>query len=393
MKLKNKYNLLAFLYYIAWCTIGGFVAVILKDKGVSNTLIGIVTASGCVSSIFLAPYLSTLVTESDKLSIKKVLTIVFTILMILFTLINFVKIPVICVVIFYILINALLISVGPFLQTLASSYMQAGYDVNFGFARGLGSVSWAITALIFGFFIDMFSSSVLGIGFVISAILTLLVLNTLPEVSKFKGGKKKGGSPFTIVKKYKVYFFLLLGFSFCLSAASSIGTYLIDIVKSLGGSESFYGIAVFIMAFSEMPVMAISPWLMKKYKTIDLIVVGALCYVIRNITMCLAPNLPILCIGMIFQGFSFGLFTAVITYYVIYNIDVEDQAMGQTMITVMNSGFGSTIGNLLGGILQDMFGLTGMYAFIISCTIIGFVVVCYGKWLSKKPQYSNEIKR
>ena len=49
MKLKNKYNLLAFLYYIAWCTIGGFVAVILKDKGVSNTLIGIVTASGCVS--------------------------------------------------------------------------------------------------------------------------------------------------------------------------------------------------------------------------------------------------------------------------------------------------------------------------------------------------------
>ena len=203
MKLKNKYNLLAFLYYIAWCTIGGFVAVILKDKGVSNTLIGIVTASGCVSSIFLAPYLSTLVTESDKLSIKKVLNIVFGILMILFTLINFVKIPTICVVIFYIIINALLISVGPFLQTLASSYMQAGYDVNFGFARGLGSVSWAITALIFGFFIDMFSSKVLGVGFIISAILTLLILNTLPEVSKFKGGKKKGGSAFTIVKKYK----------------------------------------------------------------------------------------------------------------------------------------------------------------------------------------------
>ena len=37
------------------------------------------------------------------------------------------------------------------------------------------------------------------------------------------------------------------------------------------------------MAFSEMPVMAVSPWLMKKYKTIDLIVVGALCYVIGKI--------------------------------------------------------------------------------------------------------------
>ena len=393
MSLKNKYNLLAFLYYIAWCTIGGFVAVILKDKGVSNTLIGIVTATGCVSSIFLAPTLSSLVTEKDNLSIPKVLNVVFTILMVLFALINFVDIPQLMVVVFYIIINALLISVGPFLQTLASSYMQAGYDVNFGFARGLGSVSWAVTALIFGFIIDMFSSKVLGIGFIVSALLTLTILKTLPEVSKFKGGKKKGGSPFTIVRKYRVYFFLLLGFSFCLSAASSIGTYLIDIVKSLGGSESFYGVAVFIMAFSEMPVMAVSPWLMKKYKTIDLIVVGAICYVIRNVTMCLAPNLPILCIGMIFQGFSFGLFTAVITYYVIYNIDVEDQAMGQTMITVMNSGFGSTLGNLLGGVLQDMFGLTGMYAFIIVCTIIGFLVVCYGKMLSRKPEYRKEIKR
>lgn len=260
MSLKNKYNLLAFLYYIAWCTIGGFVAVILKDKGVSNTLIGIVTATGCVSSIFLAPTLSSLVTEKDNLSIPKVLNVVFTILMVLFALINFVDIPQLMVVVFYIIINALLISVGPFLQTLASSYMQAGYDVNFGFARGLGSVSWAVTALIFGFIIDMFSSKVLGIGFIVSALLTLTILKTLPEVSKFKGGKKKGGSPFTIVRKYRVYFFLLLGFSFCLSAASSIGTYLIDIVKSLGGSESFYGIAVFIMAFSEMPVMAVSPW-------------------------------------------------------------------------------------------------------------------------------------
>ena len=119
MSLKNKYNLLAFLYYIAWCTIGGFVAVILKDKGVSNTLIGIVTATGCVSSIFLAPTLSSLVTEKDNLSIPKVLNVVFTILMVLFALINFVDIPQLMVVVFYIIINALLISVGPFLQTLA----------------------------------------------------------------------------------------------------------------------------------------------------------------------------------------------------------------------------------------------------------------------------------
>lgn len=393
MSVKNKFNLFALLYFVAWCSIGGFVAVFLKSKGVSNTLIGIVTAGGCVSSIFLAPYLSSLITSNPKLSIKKVLNLVLLSLMAVFAMINFIPVPTIVVVIAYVFINAILTSTGTFLQTLASSYMQAGYDVNFGFARGLGSTSWAATSLVLGFLIDLFDTKVLGISYIIFATITLLVLNSMPSVSTLQGGKKKDGSPFGIAKKYKIYFLLLIGYAFCLSAASSLGTYLINIVTSLGGSESFYGVAMFIMAFSEMPVMAITPWLMKKFKSIDLVCVAALCYVIRNFVICLAPNLPLLCIGFIFQGFSFGLISTVITYYVIFNIDVDNQVMGQTMVTIMTSGFGSTIGNLLGGVLQDMFGLNGMYMLVYTFTTIGFLVVLYAKSLSKKPQYISEIKR
>lgn len=393
MSVKNKFNLFTLLYFIAWCSIGGFVAVFLKSKGVSNTLIGIVTASGCVISIFLAPYLSSVITKNPKLSVKKVLNMVLISLMAVFTVINFIPVPTIVVVAAYIYINAILTSTGTFLQTLASSYMQAGHDVNFGFARGLGSTSWAAASLALGFLIDLFSTKVLGISYIIFAIITLLILNSMPSVSTLQGGKKKAGSPFAIAKKYRVYFFLLVGYAFCLSAASSLGTYLINIVTSLGGSESFYGVAMFIMAFSEMPVMAITPWLMKKFKSIDLVCVAALCYVLRNFIICLAPNLPLLCIGFIFQGLSFGLISTVITYYVIFNIEVEDQVMSQTMVTIMTSGFGSTIGNLLGGVLQDMFGLSGMYILVYTFTVIGFLVVLYAKSLSKKPQYKLEIKR
>lgn len=393
MSVKNKFNLFVLLYFIAWCSIGGFVAVFLKSKGVSNSLIGIVTASGCVSSIFLAPYLSSLVTKNPKLTIKKVLNIVLISLMILFAIINFISVPTIVIVVAYILINAILISIGPFLQTLASSYMQAGYDVNFGFARGLGSTSWAVASLALGFVIDMFSTKALGVAYIISAIVTLIILNSMPTVSTLQGGKKKGGSPFAIAKKYKIYFLLLIGYAFCLSAASSLGTYLINIVKSLGGSESFYGVAMFIMALSEMPVMAITPWLMKKFKSIDLVCIAGICYVIRNFVICLAPNLPLACFGFIFQGFSFGLISTVVTYYVIFNIDVEDQVMGQTLITMITSGVGSTVGNLLGGFLQDMFGLNGMYMLVYTFTIIGFFIIMYAKALSKKPQYISEIKR
>ena len=116
------------------------------------------------------------------------------------------------------------------------------------------------------------------------------------------------------------------------SGATAIGTYLINIVKSLGGNTSLYGVAMFAMAFSELPVMMTVPKLMKKFNSVTLILVASIFYICRNYTIGLAPNLIVLIIGMMFQGLSYGLFTGVITYYVTYNLDTQDQMSGQTMI-------------------------------------------------------------
>ena len=67
--------------------------------------------------------------------------------------------------------------------------------------------------------------------------------------------------------------------------------------------------------------------------------------------------------------------------------------MAQTLVTMIASGIGSTLGNLLGGFLQDLFGLNGMYILVYSFTTIGFLVIMYAKWLSKKDKYQSEIKR
>lgn len=147
------------------------------------------------------------------------------------------------------------------------------------------------------------------------------------------------------------------------------------------------------MAVSEMPVMAITPRLLKRIKSIYLILFARLCYIIRNFLICLAPNIPILCFGMIFQGLSFGMLTAVITYYVIFNFDADDQVEGQTMIIMMTSGFGSMIGNLFGGFLQDTFGLNAMYIFIYILTILGVILIIFGVFLGQHKNLKNEIKR
>lgn len=393
MSIKMKYNLLYFFYCVAGCCFAGFVAVFLQYKGVSNTAIGIVTGSGCVTSIFLAPYFSSLVLKFPNLNAKKMINIIYIFLTVFFTLIVFVPMPSTMVMLVYTVLYAIYLSTGPFLQMLASDYMQVGIDVNFGMARGLGSTAWAISALGFGFLIDLFNPTILVLGMGLAVIVTLAILYTMPDQKVVETDNKRSGSMLEVAKKYRLFFILLLGFSLMLSAATSLGTYLINIVKSLGGDTSFYGIAVFLMAISEMPVMALTPRLLRRLKSVHLICFAGICYILRNFLICLAPNMVVLCLGMLFQGLSFGLMTAVITYYVMYNLAAEDQVRGQTMITVMTSGFGSMIGNLLGGVLQDNFGLNAMYIFIYTLTIMGALLIAWCWHLSRKEKYRLEIKR
>ena len=81
---------------------------------------------------------------------------------------------------------------------------------------------------------------------------------------------------------------------------------------------------------------------------------------------------------------SYGLFTGVITYYVTYNLDTQDQMSGQTMIGIMTSGIGSTLGNVLGGILQDTIGLNALFTFVYLMTALGAVIIFICKFVSIK---------
>ena len=380
MSLKNKYNLFYFIFCIVGCCMAGFVAVFLQFKGISNTMIGVVTGAGCVSSIVLSPYLSSLIIRYEKLNARNMLTGIYSLLAVVFAVIAFVPLPPVLIVAGYTVMYALYVGSASFPQVIASDYIQEGRDINFGLARGLGSSSWAITALVMGPAIDFFSPLVLARGFILSTVCMLLLIRSMPAAESVQEEKETGKSTvFSIIRNYRIYFMVLVGYSFCLGAHSCLGTYLPNIISRLGGSTGIYGVAVFMMALSEMPVMAMAAKWMKKVDSLTLIAVGGFAYVIRNFTICMANNIPMVIVGLLFQSVSYGLLTAVITYYVIYNLAPADQVMGQAMIGIMSSGFGATIGNMAGGVLLDNMGIGSMFVFSCVLTAIGFAVIVASK--------------
>ena len=250
----------------------------------------------------------------------------------------------------------------------------------------MGSVFYAVAAVVLGEWINLFSANVLAIVFMVGGILFLLVLYRLPDsqIDPSTKTNAKNGSFFSFIRKYQILFFILLGFAFAFAASSSISTYLINIIENLGGDTSIYGVTIFLMAASEMPAMAVVPRLIRRYHPMNLVMFAGGCYIIRNFLICLAPSLPFVFIGMLFQSVTYGILTSLLTYYVSDVTDKKDEAMGQTFIGVMTSGFGATIGNFFGGFIQDALGLPAMLGMACVLTAIGSGIMVVTAMYAKK---------
>lgn len=374
-KLQTKYNLLHILFWLISCSLNGFVAIYLKNKGLDNTLIGIVTGSSCILITFISPMVSKFVEKSEKITIPKMMDILMLVSSALFLLISFVNVPAFLLVLIYITNLTLFLTAVPLLSTIAMNYNARGKEINFGLSRGMGSVSYAASAVLLSNMIDFLNPNWLSAVYAVSAVLFLGLIHTLPDYVEEKGHQESSGSVLTVIKKYKTLTFVLLGWAFAFAASSSLSTYLINVVDNLGGNTKIYGFAIFVMAASEMPAMAVTRKLMRKFDAMSLILVSGICYIFRNIMVALAPNLVFLFAGMLFQSVTYGLLTSVLTYYVADTCEKQDQVMGQTLIGMMTTGLGSMLGNVLGGVLQDMFGLQAMLLFVTVSTLIGIVIM------------------
>ena len=374
-RLQMQYNFLHILFWLISCALNGFVAIYLKNKGLDNTLIGVVTGASCVLITFVSPMVTNYVQSHKNVTIPKMMDLLMAASAVLFLAISFLPIPAIALIVIYVLNLTMFLCAVPLLSTIAMNYNARGIDLNFGLSRGLGSVSYAASAVGLSMLVDWLNPNWLSVVYACSACLFLLLIHTLPDYQEEKSETKQSGSIIGVIRTYRTLFFILLGWAFAFAGSTSLSTYLINVVENLGGNTTLYGFAIFAMAASEMPAMAITRKLMRRFDAMPLILVSGFCYVFRNILVALAPNLPVLFIGMMFQSVTYGLLTSVLTYYVADICGKDDQVMGQTLIGMMTTGLGSMLGNVLGGVLQDMYGLSAMLLFVTVSTIIGIVIM------------------
>lgn len=384
VQVKYQYSVVQALYWMTSCALAGYAAVYLQDRGLSNTLIGVTVGGAACLSMVIQPLAAQVVESISGLTVKKVIQALIVMMAVMFGVLTVIPVPVAGVVILYMGMNTLNYCMPPMLSAMGMEFINRGYYLNFGLSRGLGSISYAVCAAVLGIVIDRFFPGVLGYIYVVLAILLFLAVSAMKDLEAeeptfqqeiVEREKKPEESIWKTVCKNKTFLCLMIGFCLANMNNAAIATYTVNIIKNLGGSDTVLGFANFVSAASEMPVMLLFGYFMKKGNCIRLLKVSVVFFLIKPLVLVFANALPLVILGLGLQGLSFGLFTPAAVYYVNSTLIPEQRVKGQAIFSTITAGAATCGGNVLGGWLQDAFGLQTMLWVCAAMALVGVLFV------------------
>ena len=381
-----KYAFLNAAYYAGYCTIHAYAAVYLLAAGFTNTEVGILLALANVLSAVAQPVFAAFIDRRGVLTNRRFVfasIISIALLVLLLMLIPGYK-P--AVFIIYMLIYTIQFTYQPIVTALCFEYKNAGCNIFYGLARGLGSASFAVTSAFIGRLTEIHGVKVLLIAdLVIMALSFISILifrkpavSPAPEASgpaAVSGDNDKAhNSIMEFGKAYPAFMLLLVSTVCFFFAHNMINDFLIQIIRNLGGAETQLGYATFLAAFLELPVMALITLMITKVSPNDMLIVSGVSFLIKTLILVFAVNMLALYVSQSFQMLAYAVFVPASAYYVSSNMKEMDQVKGQALVSSAIT-VGGVFSNLVCGRILDLFGIRVMLVTGSVICSIGVVTV------------------
>ena len=385
--LNIKYMASQIFYFGAFAAMMGYASVYLLYKGFSNSTIGIILSLCSILAVFMQPALASFADNHKNIEIRKIINTIVAIAIILSVALLVIPTNQTLIFILIVAIFSLETTIMPLINTLAFIFEKYGIQINFGIARGLGSVAYALTSMALGYIVEWFSPDLLPICYVVFNALLFIVVHlfVLPknaqivnadEESETEAEVQENVSLLKFSSKYKKFIVFLLGFVLVYFAHTIINNFFIQIVTNVGGNSSDMGNAVFLAAMLELPTMAYFTKLSQKVNCGTLIKASIVLFLAKHAITYLATNMVMIYIAQVLQMGAYALFIPASVYYVNCKVDNKDIVKGQSFVTTSMTMSG-VFANIIGGILLDAVGVSEVLLIGVILSLIGAVIVLF----------------
>ncbi len=362
-----------------WATAAGivsFATAFLLQKGFAASMVGTLLASGNLLSCGFQPVLADWADRRGGNVLKWMAAGLTAVSAVCFLFIQLIPLPDIAFGLLYLLGVFAFDSMNPLMNALNVSYMNNGYQINYGFSRGLGSLAYAFSALVVGKVMAKF-----GADWMIWISLGLLTVNAIMAVTYpslvVSGSAKQCSTACCSIpvffRRYKWYCVSLLGVMLLGMFHAMTENYLIEIVTPLGGDSGTVGVALFIATAVEAVVLVYFAKIRARISDNWLLKIAGISFTLKAVLFLMASNVAAIYMIQLLQAASYTLLAPTQMYYANNKIAPADMVKGQAFITASYT-LGCAAGNFSGGQLISAFGLRTMLLAGIAMAAAGTAV-------------------
>ena len=374
--LTLRYSTTQFTYWAASSGAAAFATTYLLDKGVPSGTVGLLLAMAGLLSCFTQPILASLADKAERFVLTQMLILMSVLCCVCFSLQLVNGLP--------LMLTAVLYMVGvwssdvmvPLLNALSVACNGAGYPINYGASRGIGSAATAISSLVIGLIIAEMGTSWMLLFLLIARICCIFTLVGYPNIRKevpVRTEKQESCSIPQFFSRYRWYCVSLLGIAFFGMFLAMMENYLIAIMDALGGDSSHVGIALFISSMVASPVIFFFGKVREKFKDTNLLKIAAVSFLIRAICLYFAKDIAAIYLLQLLHITSYGFMHPAQVYYANAKVSSTDMVKGQAFITAAYA-LGCSAGNFAGGQLLN-FGVEAILIAGIVMAGIGTLIV------------------
>ena len=369
-----EYSLAQGAYWMELCVVMSFANVFLQNRGYSNAQLGLVLALGNAAAFGLSIVLGGIVDRSEKLDSEKMLWILLalqTLLILSFRLFPGRSFAVSLCYSLYIAVNSCIV---PMLTQLSFELSSPACEINYGLGRGVGSLAYALAAAALGVIAERFGTeTMIGAGLLLTLcqMLTLFLFTRgRTKTAAAKKTEEKSASMPQFIAENRRFCRMMFGYAVIFFAYRFFDSFLINIVRNVGGGTRDMGNINAFMAVTELPAMFFYTRLSRRFGCSRCVCFGLLCFLGRALAIAWAPTLPLLFAAHLFQGLSYGLLTPALVEYTALVVPKKDAARGQAFSYSVTT-LGSIFASLFGGRMFDTLPVRTVLYIGAAITLVG----------------------
>jgi PPP family 3-phenylpropionic acid transporter len=201
----------------------------------------------------------------------------------------------------------------------------------------------------------------------------------LPNPQKvYKRAVFSAGAGLRYLRSNRVYLLFVAAYFLTSITTVPVNTYYSVVLFNIGGDERHVGLGLFFQAISEVPVMLAFNRIREKtgLKPVFFLVLGMICYALKNFCIAYAPNITFVLLGSMLQGVSFAVFLPATVAFIMDTVSREYLATAQMTAVTIGSSLAAIIVNPVGGAMADSMGaqnmlkITGVFALLAAMVMV-----------------------